>query len=227
MKFRSALILSLVSIIGLVVSSLYKKSVIIQNPTNTKNATVLNEVIPYETEYVYNPSKPSTSDPLILEKGDIGFKYTYDGINYKIIKEPKKEVVELGSGLEGTYSGTLTGYGPDCPGCSLVGNVACSTRDGGTHSLINDGIYYNDLTYGDVRIIAADASMFPCGTIIKINNNDFTDVVAVVLDTGYSMISAGSQGNVWIDLAFDSQQSARDGMSTNFNTKFEVQRWGW
>ena len=40
------------------------------------------------------------------------------------------EIIEIGTGPLNQYIGTLTGYGPDCPGCSAVGNVACRTREG-------------------------------------------------------------------------------------------------
>ncbi len=121
----------------------------------------------------------------------------------------------------------MTGYGPDCPGCSKVGNVACKTREGKKHSLISDGIYYNDKEFGKVRIVAADKSAFSCGTVLKINNPRAGVFYAIVLDTGYTMRKAWKEGVVWMDLAFESQASAAKAGVTSSNTKFEVQRWGW
>ena len=100
------------------------------------------------------------------------------------------------------------------------------TKEGKKHSLTNDGIYYKDSTYGDVRILAADNSGFPCGTIVKVNNGK-QEFTGIVLDTGSSMRTAWSNGTVWLDLAFATQNDAKSaGMSSN-NAKFVVQRWGW
>ena len=199
----------------------------IYNPVDNMNAVVTNRVIAYETEYIYNESKPSSAEPVVIKEGINGLSLSFDGTNYLTLNEAQNEVIEVGTGKTGEYTGRLTGYGSDCAGCSTVGNVSCLTREGTKHSLINDGMYYNDSTYGEVRIIAAATSAFPCGTIMNIENDNIGKVTAVVLDTGGSMRNAWANGKMWIDLAFVTQAEARSSMATNDNTKFSVQRWGW
>ena len=226
-KVKISLVISILLIIIIVLITIISSGVTIKNPTKDKTATIINEVEPYETDYVYNESMPSDAEPIILEEGINGLNYTYDGLNYVHLSNQKNQVVQKGSGKPGNYTGKLTGYGPDCPGCSAVGNVSCKTKEGTNHSLITDGIYYNDYMYGSVRIIAADNSAFPCGTIIKIDNKKLDEFYAVVLDTGSTMRNAWASGNVWIDLAFSSQSAAAKGNATSNNTSFNVQRWGW
>ena len=226
-KVKVSLFLSIVFIVTIITVTILNAGTTLYNPTEDKTATIINEVKPYETDYVYVENVPSTADPVVLEEGINGLDYTYDGLNYTHISDVKNEVVQVGTGKEGTYMGKLTGYGPDCPGCSSVGNVSCLTREGRNHSLINDGIYYVDYIYGSVRILAADNSAFPCGTIVKVNNGVLDEFYAVVLDSGSSMRNAWANGNVWMDLAFSSQEEAKTGGATSSNVSFEVQRWGW
>ena len=188
---------------------------------NNKNSYIKTEVINYETEYIYDASLPSTHEKVITEGKD-GILSLTDG---KIIEEAVSKVIEIGTGKKGIYEGMLTGYGPDCKGCSELGYVYCATKEKTYHSLVNDGIYYNDHEYGEVRILAADHREFPCGTIIEITNSDREKEIGVVLDTGSGMRNAYSQGWILIDLAFEKEALALS--TTNKNTHFEVKRWGW
>ena len=224
---KFSLFLSITLIFVIIGTTMANTGIDITNPNGKKTATVVNEIVAYETEYVYNPEVPSDADPVVLEKGENGVDLTYDGIERVHLSDSKNEVVQVGTAPVGTYNGRLTGYGPDCPGCSLVGNVACKTREGTKHSLIFDGVYYSDTEYGDVRILAADNTAFPCGTIVKVNTGRVGEFLGVVLDSGSSMRNAWSEGNVWMDLAFDSQASARTAGVTSSTTEFVVQRWGW
>ncbi len=226
-KVKFSLILSIVIMVMTITVTIRTTGVTLDNPIKDMTATIVNEVDPFEITYVYNEKLPSTADPVVLEEGINGLDFTYDGLNYTHLSDKKNQVVEVGTGKEGEYKGTLTGYGPDCPGCSVVGNVSCLTKNNTRHSLITDGIYYNDDVYGNVRILAADNTLFPCGTIIKVNNGYLTEFYGVVLDTGSTMRNAWKQGKVWIDLAFSSQKVALTAGATSKNTKFSVQRWGW
>lgn len=226
-KIKFSLILSIIIMVSTIVVTIKNTGVTLYNPTGNKTATIINEVEPYETDYVYIENMPSDAEPVVLSEGINGLDYTYDGLTYTHLSDKKNEVVQVGTGKKGAYTGKLTGYGPDCPGCSTVGNVSCMTREGTRHSLINDGIYYTDTVYGKVRILAADNNAFPCGTVIKVDNGHLDEFYAIVLDTGSSMRNAWKDGNVWIDLAFSSQADARKGNATSSNTKFNVQRWGW
>ena len=226
-KFKVSLVLTLIAMISIITVSIMNNGIKIDNPNSDKTATIINEVKAYETEFVYNASIPSTADPLTLVEGVNGLDYTYDGLTYTHLSDKVNEVVQVGTGAQGLFNGKLTGYGPDCPGCSAVGNVSCRTREGLNHSLSTDGLYYTDITYGSLRILAADHSKFPCGTVVKINNGVLNEFYGIVLDTGYAMRNALTQGIIWMDLAFSSQVEALTGGATSSNTSFSVQRWGW
>lgn len=226
-KFKVLLALTLIAMISIITVSIMNNGTNIDNPNSDKTATIINEVKAYETEFVYNASIPSTADPLTLVEGVNGLDYTYDGLTYTHLSDKVNEVVQVGTGAQGLFNGKLTGYGPDCPGCSLVGNVSCRTREGTNHSLSTDGLYYTDITYGSLRILAADHSKFPCGTVVKVNNGVLNEFYGIVLDTGYAMRNALTQGIIWMDLAFSSQAEALTGGATSSNTSFSVQRWGW
>ncbi len=227
LKVKLSMILSIILIVCIVGENALKSGNKIYNSICDMNAVITSEVVSYGTDYVYDENIPSTAEPVVLEEGVNGLSLTYDGLNYTRLSDVKNQVLKVGTGKQGEYKGRLTGYGPDCEGCSKLGNVSCRTREGKVHSLKTDGIYYNDIVYGKLRILAADQSQFPCGTVIKINNGVLNEFYGIVLDTGYTMRKAWSEGTVWIDLAFESQKVARTGGATSSNTKFSVQRWGW
>ncbi len=224
---KVSLVLSILAMVSIVYVTILKTGTTLYNSNGDMTATITNEVEKYDIDYVYNSSVPSTADKVVLEEGVNGIDYTYDGLNYVHLSDKKNEVVQVGTGTSGNYSGRLTGYGPDCPGCSKVGNVACRTKEGTSHSLIYDGLYYSDDLYGSVRILAADNSAFPCGSIVKVNNGILDEFYGIVLDSGSTMRNAWAEGVVWMDLAFSSQKEALTGGATSSNTKFSVQRWGW
>ena len=226
-KVKIVLVLSIVVMFTTITITMLNTGTTIYSPIEDMTATAINEVEPYGTDYIYVENMPSTAEPIVVSEGINGLDYTYDGLNYIHLSDKKNEVVKVGTGKQGNYTGKLTGYGPDCPGCSKVGNVACRTKAGTNHSLINDGLYYTDDVYGSVRILAADNTAFPCGTIVKVDNGSLKEFYGVVLDSGSAMRGAWKEGKVWMDLAFSSQAEARTGGATSANTNFEVQRWGW
>ena len=226
-KVRFSFGLSITMVIMIIVITILNTGTTIYNNIGDMNAAITNEIDPYGTDYVYVENMPSTAEPIVLEEGINGLDYTYDGLNYIHLNDKKNQVLQVGTGKAGEFKGRLTGYGPDCPGCSTVGNVSCLTREKTRHSLINDGLYYTDTIYGSVRILAADNGAFPCGTIVRVNNGNLKEFYGIVLDTGSSMRNAWKQGTVWMDLAFKSQAEAKVGGATSSNTKFSVQRWGW
>lgn len=181
------------------------------------------EVVEYETIYKYNKKLPSNTQKVIVE-GVNGITYDSNG-ETKVLVEKVDEVIEIGTGKNGEYTGALTEYGPDCYGCDPNGYTYCATKNGTWHSLTKDGIYYEDYEYGKVRILAAYLGEFPCGTIIEINNSEKDGLIGVVLDTGGGMINAYKTGWTLIDLAYESQSSVE--MPINKKTSFSVKRWGW
>lgn len=199
-----------------------RSSITIINDDISKTSNISISPISYNTKYVYNDFE-STDYKKVITNGIDGYVLTNTS---KVIVEPVDEVIEVGRGKFTVSYGSTTGYGADCVGCS--GNVACFTKSG-SHNLIRDGIYYNDSKYGDVRIIAADNSLFSCGTIMKIDNGIMDPFFAIVLDTGGAMRSAWSNGNILIDIAFPYENSNGIHNATNKsgNVKFMVYRNGW
>lgn len=111
-----------------------------------------------------------------------------------------------------TEVGTITGYGPDCRGCSGV------TASG--HNL-HESIYYNDLEFGTVRILAADKRI-PFYSIFRVSNIPGMDpFLAIVLDTGSDV---GYEKGTLFDLAFESE--ATGVVPLTQNVTFEMLRSG-
>lgn len=125
------------------------------------------------------------------------------------------------------FVGKMTGYGADCIGCSGTGALSCRAADGSRHTLTENGEYYNDATYGTVRIVAAALDKFPCGTIVKVDHPALGTFYAVVMDTGGSMRNAWANGYVWMDLAYRTESDPEIYATTSSNTTYSVQRWGW
>lgn len=210
-------------------TSCFSGSVVEKRQSETKNLNenksynMINEIVPYQSTTVYNSKLPSTITK-VLVPGEVGINTLKDS-QMVIVKEPVTEVIEKGTGPAGEFVGKITGYGPDCNGCSKTGTVACQTKNKTSHSLISNGIYYEDEEYGMVRILSA-TSAFPCGTIIKIDDGKIEAFYGIVLDRGGSMNTAWKNGSVWIDLAYASIAEARKGNISGNNIKFSVQRWG-
>lgn len=203
-----------------------QESIGINNADKNKSSSIINTIIDYDTEIIYNSKIPSGVTNVLVE-GQSGIVYLDGSGNvFKTLKERVNEVVEVGVGKYGEYRGVLTGYGPDCDTCDGRGYVACPTQDGKWLNLIKDGIYYSDQRYGKLQIIAADWREFPCGTVVEISNGDLDEpIYGVVLDTGSAMRKAYDNGYVHIDVAFKSESELS--FDTNKNTSFKVKRWGW
>ena len=109
--------------------------------------------------------------------------------------------------------GNLTGYGPDCLGCSGI------TRSGFN---LKDSIYYNDSEFGNVRILAADYS-FGKNAIFRVSNVPGMDpFIGIVLDTGGNV---GFGKGTLFDLAFATEKDP-DIIGLTKNVKFELLREG-
>ena len=86
--------------------------------------------------------------------------------------------------------------------------------------MLEKGIYYEDSTYGTVRIVASSRN-YPCGTILKFNVSKLSSepIIAIVLDRGV--------GGNNIDLLTESQSYAAKKVGRVRNLEFEVLREGW
>lgn len=113
-----------------------------------------------------------------------------------------------------TFTGDLTGYAGDCALCT--GYLACPPRT----NVLKEGIYYNDATYGTLRI-AASSRKYPCGTIIEFNVGKLSDepIRAIILDRGV--------GGNDIDLLTENENFAIEEVGRVKNLEFKVLREGW
>lgn len=108
----------------------------------------------------------------------------------------------------------LSHYGHDCYGCT-TGYTASGYY-------VGDGrIYYQDKTFGSVRVVAAD-SKYPLGTIVRINYHG-NNITAIVLDRGGAI---GDGKRFQIDLLTTSNSKAYELGIVN-NTSLEVLRLGY
>lgn len=199
-----------------VVTNTTKNNVVNKSTTNnniSNNKTTVNQT-------------PTVNKPTEQTNTTVEQKTEQSTETNNVITTEKPTEVPVNNTID-TYTGRLTGYGPDCAGCSGYGGLACRTREKTSFSLKTNGIYYTDSEYGKVRILAAATSKFTCGTIIKVTKPGQTPFTAVVLDTGGSMRKAWANGNVWMDLAYSSEAMAGSDNLTGTNIKFEVQRYGW
>lgn len=214
-----------VSIISLTGSTTYKTMAIIENSSLNKAEPVSSTVVAYDTIVKYNNKLPASKKNVIVE-GKNGLNFQDKNGDSKELTAAVSEVVEVGTGPKGKYTGNTTGYGGDCKGCS--GRVSCRTREGEKYNLTKDGEYYHDIQYGDVRVVAADLKMFKCGTIIEIDNGRLEPFLGIVLDTGASVANSLTQyGLVHIDIAHTTETDPVVYQATSKQAEFNVQRWGW
>lgn len=144
-------------------------------------------------------------------------------VNDNINKGVDKETIQVSQNqlyLDGIYNpkytfvGDLTGYAGDCPLCT--GYLACPPRT----NVLEEGIYFEDKTYGTLRI-AASSRKYPCGTIIEFDVGKLSDepIIAIILDRGV--------GGNDIDLLSENEDIARKEVGRVKNQEFRVLREGW
>ena len=123
----------------------------------------------------------------------------------KVVKTTKKVVPK--KVIKSTSGYRLTHYGYDC----------CKTGRTATGYDISKTQYYNDSTYGRVRIVAM-CSKYPLYSIIKIKNYKLGgDTLAIILDRG---VGCGT-----IDLAVKNEKTASKYGIQN-NVQIEILRKG-
>ena len=130
----------------------------------------------------------------------------------RIVTEQQDKIIAVGTGNPGSFNGTITGYGPDCAGCS--GRVGCAPYP----NVQNGNNYYNDSSFGSIRIVAADYSI-PCGTIVDVETSILGTVRAIVLDRGNAI-----NGRT-MDLLFETEANLQ--YFGRRNAAFTIKRWGW
>lgn len=223
-KWFSLFILSVTNLLGFTVDE-PKVEVATVNSDNNVAAQV--EVIPYETIKTYDNSIPNNIQKVLVE-GKNGLA-TVDDLGNKVTLEPVvHEEIQVGTGAYGVFEGIMTGYGPDCNTCDGRGVVACRTVDKKSFNLIQDGIYYQDSEFGEVRVLAAALSVFPCGTIVEVDSSNLGKFTGIVLDTGYGMRKSLENGIYHFDVAYTTEKDEMVAKTTNKKgVTYSVQRWGW
>lgn len=186
------------------------KEEIIEENTQTEEVTKEEVVEPITPPVVEEPKQEVVEKP-IPEKEPVQEEIVIKG-EYA----PNLEVINTVEVLA-TYHGKMTGYGPDCVGCS---GITASGRN-----VLNGNIYYEDKTFGTIRIVAGDKSI-PFGSIIKITGINISSdpVLAIVLDRG-GMIGFAEGKHAYFDLLY-----ASEGDASSFgrqNATFELLRSGY
>ena len=148
-------------------------------------------------------------------------------------EETESSIVESDSVIE-TYTGTLTGYGPDCVGCGNPNTGKVSTASGYHVANFIDGsiapaftITYNDSEYGEVRIVAADDSI-PFYSIVRITVPHWDEaVIAIVLDRGSTVGFENCRSSKGCLTQFDLlYPTETESLGKTKNVKFELLRRG-
>lgn len=158
-------------------------------------------------------SSGGASDATIEYPNDKG-ENSNVGNNTTVIIKPSEKVY-LGSIL----TGSMSAYGRDC--CSSDPEKQGLTASG--YNIKKSGMYYNDVTYGKVRILASDRN-FPLYSIIKVNDPIDGEYRAIVLDRGDNNI--GIDRRFMFDLVVESQEWARLNYGVHRNISFEILRIG-
>ena len=109
---------------------------------------------------------------------------------------------------------SMSAYGPDC--------IGCSGRLGGGFDARGGDYTYNDSTYGNIRIVAGDAS-YPYGSIVRVKGSKLGEFYAIVLDRGGAI---GKGKKFMFDLLFPSNSVASQ-FGTEYNLTFEIIRYGY
>lgn len=154
-------------------------------------------------------------------------------IEDSIQNEEPSNSVPLDNVIE-TYTGILTGYGPDCVGCGDFNTGRVITSSGYHVSNIVDGaiepaftITYNDSEYGEVRIVAADANI-PFYSIVRITVPNWeSPVIAIVLDRGSTVGFSNCRSDRGCLTNFDLlYPTEAESLGKTQNVKFELLRSG-
>ncbi len=156
-----------------------------------------------------------------IEKEKI-LSFSYENVLSTTVISSQPRIIEDKKTIEENHNtknsnhflGTVSYYGPDCRGCSGV--TASGYR-------VSDTIYYQDETYGTLRIVAADKSI-PMGSVLKLSSNNGNTVIhAIVLDRGGAI---GFGKKYVLDLLCESEKQSYQ-LGVMKSTSIEVLRYGY
>ena len=100
-----------------------------------KRDIIKTEIIKYDVVTTYDKSIPMDVKK-VNKEGKDGKIVTNLTTGEVTVFESVTEEVTIGTGPKAEYAGMLTGYGPDCVGCT--GLLYCPDSDGKYHYLTND-----------------------------------------------------------------------------------------
>lgn len=193
-----------------------------------KEQLMISEISDEEIVILEDNTESKELEEVIVEESIVVEEVEKDIQEEKVISDSDSSV----SVIE-TYTGILTGYGPDCTGCGNYNTGKVSTSSGYHISNIVDGaiepaftITYNDSEYGEVRIVAADDDI-PFYSIVRITIPGQDPIMSIVLDRGSTVgfdncrSSSGCVTN--FDLLFAREAEA---IGKTQNVKFELLRSG-
>lgn len=154
-----------------------------------------------------------------------------DKLSQFVYSEKEKSILDYDTII--TYTGSLTGYGPDCYGCGNYRTNKVSTSSGYHIANIVDGVIqsaftitYDDYEYGEVRILAADRTI-PYKSIVRVSAPGMEPFLGVVLDRGSTVgISNCSSKNgclTTFDLLYPTEKGANGKIN---NVIFDILRVG-
>jgi len=171
-------------------------------------------------------------------KSEINFKVNSKEIERvsKFVYEEKESINDkyfMENEVINTYTGILTGYGPDCVGCGNFNTNKVVTASGYHIADIVDGniqaaftITYNDDEYGEVRIVAGDSTI-PFKSIVRITIPNQEPIFAIVLDRGSTVGFTNCRSSRGCLTNFDLlYHTENESLGKTYNVKFEVLRIG-
>ena len=220
MKFRNILIYT-IDILALIFLCLFINDI----ENNQDSIIAYNDSKQLNSSYItYIAQEDEPEEPMVINDNPVATTSTENTITEKPIVTitPKEEVKDPPTdnkvisdiGLE-TFTGKITGYGPDCSGCT-------SNKTASGYYVGEGNIYYSDKEYGSIRIVAGDKK-YPFGTIVKLSNLTFSDpIIAIVLDRGSGI---GLDKKIQFDLLFDSEKNVDIGIKSN--VQFDILRLGY
>ncbi len=154
-------------------------------------------------------------------------------VQEEVIQEVEEDKYFMNNQIINTYTGILTGYGPDCYGCGNRVTNKVSTASGYHIANIVDGniepaftITYTDSEYGEVRILAGDSTL-PYKTIVRVTVPNEEPIIGIVLDRGSTVGFENCRSKngclTTFDLLYETESSARGKLN---NVVFDILRIG-
>ena len=194
---------------------------------NSKEIDKLSWVVYDSGEVLVKAEEPVVKEEIKEEIKEEGI------IQEEVIQEVEEDKYFMNNQIINTYTGSLTGYGPDCYGCGNRVTNKVSTASGYHIANIVDGniepaftITYTDSEYGEVRILAGDSTL-PYKTIVRVTVPNEEPIIGIVLDRGSTVGFENCRSKngclTTFDLLYETESSARGKLN---NVVFDILRIG-